>query len=504
MSEELRTRTEHSRSVEDAEKFRALDTLKEVGLLVPVSDLETYHGRVGNAEEMAEWVVDPSFANGSNDSGNNNANSRSTLYTGEQEVAKDFATARGRAMIRPKYNKVFEDRVANYTPEKRQEWLDRENKRHQAWYDGIDPAQKNGYEYLLDESGKLKPKTFEDLRTWSEALRLEGETPEDEKKVLWKSAAEGMKAEVHKIVTADTDATVLDLSFDEAKLDDEARAKYQKALKVLALPITEGSPVSFGDRDKVQPFVAAVQKAKKAGYLVSTDVTELAADANVDEHLALQLVSAFNARLTAHISPSYLVNELIERPADIFTVSLEIDGEKQDVPLNLEYVQRFLREAHIVGVKQRISSVTLNRSITSVSFFDLEKTTTNKDLEAERKDTWQRLGSIATAFSEFQGEVQPKQPLLRLLTDAHAKPDKLVAAAKELEGYETIFEGDAGNWEGFTLAEHTETVLRNFDESFAENVPVELLAPMRLAILSHDLGRSIAVVSSYPFPEHRP
>jgi hypothetical protein len=493
MSEELQTRTEHSRSIEDAEKFRAIDTLKEVGLLVPVSELETYHGRVGTAGEIAKWAVDPSFANGSNDSGNNNVNSRPTLYTGEQEVAKDFAMERGRAMIRPKYNKVFEDRVANYTPEERQEWLDRENKSHQDWYDGIDPAHKNGYEYLLDESGKLKPKTLDDLRTWSESRRLEDETPEDEQKALWKSAAEGMKAEVHEIVTADTDATVLDFSFDETKLDDEDRAKYQKALKVLALPITEGSPVSFDDRDKVQPFVAAVQQAKKTGYLLSSDVTELAVAANVDERVALQLASAFNTRHIAQVRPSYLVSELIKCPTDIFAASLEIDGEKQDVPINLEYVQRFLREAHIVGVKQSISSATLNRDITSVSFFDLEKTITDKGLEAERKDTWQRLGGMATALSQInQGEAKPKQPLLHMLSDVYAKPDKLVAAAKDVEGYDAIFKGDAGNWEGFTLAEHTETVLRNFDESFAENLPVELLAPMRLAILSHDVGKPIA------------
>jgi len=493
MTEQLQTRTEHSRSIEDAEKFRALDTLKEVGLLVPVNDLETYHGRVGTTEEVAEWEVDPSFANGSNDSGNNNVNKRPTLYTSEQGVAEDFAMERARELIWPKYKKVFEDKVANYTPEERQEWLDRENKRHQDWYDAINPAGKKGYEYLLDESGKLKPKTLDDLSTWSESLRLEDETPEDDRKALWKSAAEGMKTEVHEIVTADTDATVLDFSFDETKLDDEARAKYQQALKVLAIPITKGSPVSFNDRDKVQPFVAAVRQAKKTGYLLSSDVTELAAAANVDERVALQLASAFNTRHIAQVRPAYLVSELINRPSDIFAASLEIDGEKQDVPINLEYVQRFLREAHIVGVKQSISSATLGRDISSVSFFDLEKTITDKGLEVERKDTWQRLGGMATALSQFnQNEMQPKQPLLHLLTDVHAKPDKLVAAAKNVEGYDTIFDADAGNWEGFTLAEHTETVLRNFDESFAENLPVELLAPMRLAILSHDVGKPIA------------
>lgn len=35
-------------------------------------------------------------------------------------------------------------------------------------------------------------------------------------------------------------------------------------------------------------------------------------------------------------------------------------------------------------------------------------------------------------------------------------------------------------------------MLRNFDESYADKMPVELLAPMRLAILAHDVGKPIA------------
>ena len=455
MSEELQTRTEHSRSVEDAEKYRAIDTLKEVGLLVSVADLDTFHGRVGTAEEVAEWAVDPSFANGSNDSGNSNVNSRPTPYTGDKKTAQDFADER--AGIPDAYFGHLLDKVEGYMPLEQEKRLERNN---------------DNYDEAVFLQRTLGQQAYDDFKQ-----RYTGQR----------------RPEVHEIVTADTDATVLDFSFDETKLEDEDRAKYQKALKVLALPITEGSPVSFDDRDKVQPFVAAVQEAKKTGYLLSSDVTELAAAANVDEHVALQLASAFNTRHIALVRPSYLVSELIKRPTDIFAASLEIDGEKQDVPINLEYVQRFLREAHIVGVKQSISSATLNRSITSVSFFDLEKTITAKGLEVERKDTLQRLGGMATALSQFnQGEVQPKQPLLHMLSDVYAKPDKLVAAAKKVEGYDAIFEGDAGNWEGFTLAEHTETVLRNFDESFVENLPVELIAPMRLAILSHDVGKPIA------------
>jgi len=83
--------------------------------------------------------------------------------------------------------------------------------------------------------------------------------------------------------------------------------------------------------------------------------------------------------------------------------------------------------------------------------------------------------------------------LLEILGDAHAKPEKLIEAAKKIGGYSAIFESDAGNWEGFTLGEHTETVLRNFDENFADIIPVEFLAPMRLILLVHDLGKPAAV-----------
>lgn len=404
----LQTRTEHSRSIEDAEKYRALDTLKKIGLLIPLSELETFHGRLGTTEEVTEWSVDPSFANGGNDSGNNNANDRPTLYTGKKELAKEFA----------------QKRVENI-----------------------------------------------DLKVYSEG--------------------EGLKAQVHEIVTSDTDATVLDFDFDVTKLDDEAREEYRQALKALTLPITEGSPVDFYDHDTIQPFEAAINKLNK-NLILSSDVAELASQAGINERVALQLSSACNSRYIGMIRPSYLVSELIKHPVDIFVDSLEVNGQRQKVPINLEYVQRLLREAHIVGVKQKVSSDTLNRGIDSVSLFDLEKVTTTKSLETEKQAIWKKLGSMSMAFSQFSTEFQHNQPLLRLLEDAYVKPDKLVEAARTVDSYDSIFDSYTGNWEGFTLAEHTETVLRNFDENYADKVPVELLAPMRLAILAHDVGKPIA------------
>lgn len=127
MSEQLTTRTEYSRSMEDAEKYRAIETLKDLGLLVPLSDLETFHGRVRNKSAEDEWGVDPAFTNGGDDSGNSNVNERPTLYTGEKALAKEFASERGREEVWAEYAQLLRDKVAHYTPQQRQEWLDRLN-----------------------------------------------------------------------------------------------------------------------------------------------------------------------------------------------------------------------------------------------------------------------------------------------------------------------------------------------------------------------------------------
>lgn len=90
----MQTRAEHSWSIEDADKYRAIDALNEVGLLVPLLETETFHGRVASLDKETEWVVDPSFVNGSNDSGNNNVNARPTLYSGDKATAQNFADER--------------------------------------------------------------------------------------------------------------------------------------------------------------------------------------------------------------------------------------------------------------------------------------------------------------------------------------------------------------------------------------------------------------------------
>jgi len=493
--ENLQTRTEHSRSIEDAEQYRSIDTLKELGLFVPVSELETFHGRVGNAQDQSEWAVDPSFANGSNDSGNNNVYSRPTLYTSEEGVANDFINRRAAEIIRPQYDKFFMQKVRDYTPEQRKAWLSRLNSTEQDWWDSLPKDQRSRY----SQSGP-RLRALDDLDSSSEIYResryLEDTMPQEQKSDLWGSISDKYRGELHEIAVADTDAVVLDLNFDISKLDEEQTERYRRALEVLAIPVTEGSPVGFEDRSSVGPFIKAINQLKK--YYISRDgVAEVAAIAGIGDQVALQLVGAFNARQISRLDPKYLIHKLAGQATDIFVDEVTINGEKTEVPVNLEYVQRYMRLNHIVGVKELLRSATLGKNITSISFFDLDKTTTTEHLEASRTETLEKLGELASGLNQLpQIEGNPDSKLLlRLFSDVHVKPQKLVEAAKEVDGYRAIFQGDTGTWEGFTLAEHTEAVLRNFDENYADKLPVEMLTPMRLAILAHDVGKPLASAS---------
>ena len=486
----MQTRFEYSRSIEDAERFRAIDTLKEVGLLVPITDVETFHGRVGTKEEAVEWAVDPSFANGSNDSGNYNVNNRPTLYSGDRDTAQDFADER--AGFTRLYHAHLYNKVTEYTPEENVGRLKRQNVfMKKLWEEDVangraDAATSSPTVWTMKEL--LEGNSHVEVYYLRDAL---GKQYYEDFKQQY---ADQRRAEVHEIVNADPDATVLDFGFDSAKLGDEDRVKYEKALKALLIPMTEGSPVGFEHSDEVQPFAKAVNRLRKS-FLTTEDVATIVAESGIDRATADQLAGAYNARQIAAIKPSYLVSQLIKNRHNIVTDTLDVGGEKQEMPLNLEYVERYLRLAHIVGVKQSINSATLGRDITSVSFIDLERTKTTETHEAERQTTWQKLGGAAAALSELLPVEMPRDQLHALLQDAHAKPEKLVAAAKSIEGYGEIFDADAGNWEGFTLSEHTETVLRNFDENFADKIPVEFLAPMRLAIISHDVGKPVAAAN---------
>jgi hypothetical protein len=388
---------EHNTGIAGVHNSQALDILKQVGLLVPVCDVETYHGRVGRKTDEREWQVDPNFSNGGHDDGFYNVNIRTTLYTGDRETARDFARNRAREEARLMYKKLFAGLVVTYGPEQKLDWLHRVNKerleRSQHEPCRVVTNLRTGKSAIVQSASgperTFVPVTEADLGDGDvrrEAERLQKEATPELKDAYWKLASEGLKVEVHEIVPVYSDATVLDLSFDSTKLSDEDKAKYEKALLELLIPITDGLPVERSSGDEFQRFSEVVKRMRKS-FVSIEDAATIVADSGLGKATVDQFVGAHNARQIAAINPSELVEELIKSRQGAAIYTFEVDGEKHKAPLNLKYAERYLRLLRIVGVKQSIASRSLRRDVTSVSFIDLERIRTAMPHESESRRT---------------------------------------------------------------------------------------------------------------------
>lgn len=425
----MQYRSEHSRSLEQAEKYRAIETLKALGVLIPLSEIHAYHGRAYWRDEAADWSVDPDFMNGSNDTGNSNVNTRPTLYTASEETAIEFAQAR--------------------------------------------------------MAGKVKQKLLSNEETKG-YYRL----PDDEREQAFLVAAKGVTGDIHRIISSDPDALVLNTSF---KFDDdkEGLQRYVGAMKTLLPRPSHAVPVAFGKEGEVAAIKEEVIKVfneKRPKYGVGSRATydDLAIETG---SLTEKIAGGSNAMMKLMAQLSAAARLFVSNDQPIATES----HAGQTSPINLEYVAEFFHDTHIVGMTQRVESATILKNIKIVTFFDLDKVNTEAKIASNRHEAYQTFGGIAELLtSSLHSDVQAST-FLQALGDAYILPQRIIEHVSELPEYVDLIKADAGNWEGYTLGEHTETVLRNFDENFADVLPVQLLRPMRLMLVAHDLGKPIAV-----------
>ena len=383
------------------ETIRSIETLQRIGVLMPMRDLDLYHGRSGNGEN---WVV-REVNNAGNATGNRNINQIPALNTGKIDVASDFARIRTK-----------KDR----------------------------------------EKG---------VRT---------------------------RAEIHKIVSADPDASIFDKNFRWDSLSKFERDDARKAIYKTLPSVFEGSPLQFEERSKVRGLKMDnfLVDRKYGGYIGAEMIDNYAKRYNLPRELTTQICGAINARLFLANYPQS-INKIVGAFTEN-TGEAEIDGVT--FPINKEYVATWLKKMHVVGEKMGVRSVTLNgRAIDNYVLFDFERVNTETEVEKRIKERNKRFGKLAMAMAfnkNNRGNSERKKlEIDEALDNPYATPRQIVDAAKRVPGFRGVFESDVGNWEGFSLGEHTETVLENFEYNYADRMPVDLLPLMKLSLLVHDIGK---------------
>jgi hypothetical protein len=178
-----------------------------------------------------------------------------------------------------------------------------------------------------------------------------------------------------------------------------------------------------------------------------------------------------------------------------------INGRR--IPISQEYFVNYMRELGIIGVKRDLNSgrnvdVSDNSkgrigSFSPIFLFDLSDVDTKERNEARQETRFRIFGNIALRMNGLlHGKEMPQKDgvIDTLERNLYASPHEIVESAKKSVPWARYtYEKDAGNWEHYSLQEHTETTLRIFEDNFADKLPAGLLPAARLALLVHDLGK---------------
>lgn len=307
--------------------------------------------------------------------------------------------------------------------------------------------------------------------------------------------------EVHKISSEDQDACVIDaynffsknLRKYEVRDEESERARKELGATIKkTLPgVFSGSPLPFECRnaiDGIKPkdFITNGEN----GFICENELEQNSRKLNLDKDLVRQVGSALNTRRML-ISNPQLMPKLVSAFNDARDSITIYQGDKNHViPISREYLASWFRGIHAVGYTMQVNSATIGKNITNYLLFDLENVNTLPEIQKRRKNINKRFGEIA--LNQESRRPHASKLVERLTNDLYIDPKEIISLAKKTPGYKEIFEADAGNWERFTLEQHTETVLELFDKNYADLLPAAVLPIMRLALLVHDIGKTEA------------
>jgi hypothetical protein len=464
--EDMRLATEHSRTIESGDTYKGLRELVDIGVAIPLAGAGLIHGRY-DTNRGVDWTVDPYVDNGGDATHNNNVYDRPVLYVASSEKAGLFSQARAEQAIMQGISRDIAKQLFGQLPEEKKQTY--RNLSRQG---------------LTDEEVAYRHLGFE-------ASRVFHGMDQQAKRQQYDSMSSRLGLYSYDIGSHDTEAVLIDTT---KHLTEQEKERRSAAITKMLVGVLEGSPVPFEYREVALPVARMLQQefVQKAATndrrFTKEDVARIAKQSGAASQLVEHLAGSFNARdlLCKNLGTTTLLYTQ-SKPGN--TVVYTDDGT---TPVNLDYIGTFFRKNHIVGTMSRVRSATIGESLTIGALFDLHAVNDTEHLAYERKLQHARYKRLVPLL---QKSMAPKNPtdagLLSRFQEPHTKPSKLVEAALGYRKGDAFYK-DTGNWEKFTLGEHTESVLKNFNENYAEAMPVEIAGLMRLALIVHDIGKPAA------------
>ena len=326
------------------------------------------------------------------------------------------------------------------------------------------------------------------------------------------------RAEVYRMKSRNPDARILNQDFDWNSLSSLERDEAAKAVRKTLPSIAEGVDLAFEDRNSGLGTRLHETQFCSGGpfgaYTASEDINAIATNLNVSPRMAEQIGGARNVQLLMAQAPEFMRDVLNAYVDGKDSINILFTGQqhKTNIPISREYIGNWFKNMDIVGAKYPVRSATLGKELDNYLMFELDDVDTEARIEEERIAKQRRMGSIAMKIAQkmnpkrsgIYGLLHRKSPegdksqseIMDLLNnDLYADPHTIVETAKKTQGYDMVLEASAGVWEGFTIQQHTETALQVFEDNYADKLPAKMLPLMRLALLTHDIGKGVAVAN---------
>ncbi len=242
--------------------------------------------------------------------------------------------------------------------------------------------------------------------------------------------------------------------------------------------VAELSPVDFQHAQESKNIYALVQRFAENGLVSEAKLKKMLRGVK-DPKPYYDIASAMNAQRLLEENYFDLVSTFLQslENGNLYYTFENSRGERYVV--NKKYLLALFKENNIVGAETEDGKFVI---------FDKAQVKTKSEVESQRKNLQEEFASVREVFAKY---LEKNANLTAEILKNGSPSEIMDYISKTSIG--ALYEKSAGNWEGFTIKEHTESVLRWFFDKYKNELDCDLATLMTFLLVAHDMGKGIAV-----------
>ncbi len=318
------------------------------------------------------------------------------------------------------------------------------------------------------------------------------------------SKSSGTEPKIYKIVTDKKGSMLINRNFDLSKLSEIQIGAYFDAIYTLGtFDLSKMTPPPFEYRDAFMNIVnLLVEEVTKSDKSIMT--FDFASDvydkynikkSGIDKDYFIKVAGIINTKVLTRINPIYLLfrysiisNEkykdkiYFDSKDNLIEYNTNEDEDINIAPFDREYFTSYLYENNIIGFKD---DIIFNKD--AYILFATENVMTEKDFKLKEERRQKEFFELSNLIKSLKVNSE----FMNIFNSS--SPEEIVAMLQAYPQIKNLFDKDAGNYEGFTVGEHTETILRVLKDSYEDDLSSEILPYIRLIFALHDIGKGVSV-----------